>query len=313
MSILCVDDNLPFLTSMVERLEAAGLQVDAVTEPNAALQALTTNPFRYDVVISDMEFPGTLDGEHLVTQIIDFRETRGYDPSPEIVCITGAKSKMTPELLQRMRERGCHYVLKGTDQYFIETQAAMMNLQELRSGRPSFLFVHGAAAGYEWGLTERSRCQVGESVNEVHLLHSGLRRPIKLDPTPRRVFDFLAKRTSRRPYSVEEVANAMALDEFYSYWHGEEATLSSDWVKNNVARIRNALRQAFSETGLPLSPTDVLATEVFEDKGEVRVEGARTNLRKSQVRAVSREDILPFSERSECYRFRGRALVEHIP
>jgi CheY-like chemotaxis protein len=313
MSILCVDDNQPFLISMVERLEVAGYQVDAATSPESALDSLTRNPFRYDVVITDMEFPGTKDGEQLVTEIIAFRETRGYDPAPEIICITGAKSKMTPELLQRMRERGCHYVLKGTDQYFIETQASMTNLQELRSNRPLFLFIHGASAGYSWGLTGHAGCQVGESVNEVHLLHAGLRRPIKMDPTPRRVFDFLAKRTSRRPYSVEEVANAMALDEFYNYWHGDEGTLSSDWVKNNVARIRNALRQAFSDAGLPLIPTDVLATEVFEDQGEVTIDGAHSKLFRSPIRVSSRDDLLPFSERSECYRFRGRALVEHIP
>jgi hypothetical protein len=29
-----------------------------------------------------MEFPGTLDGEHLVTQIIDFYETRDYGHRP---------------------------------------------------------------------------------------------------------------------------------------------------------------------------------------------------------------------------------------
>jgi CheY-like chemotaxis protein len=311
-SVLCVDDNLPFLNSMLERLAVANYAVDGVETPNAAIDAFGRNPFKYDVVITDMEFPSCDDGEQLVAELIELRERRGYDAAPEIICITGARSKMSPGLINRLKERGCHYVLKGTDQYFIETQAAMMRLGQLRGSGPTFLFVHKGSEQYEWDNKGKWGCSVGESVNEVFLLHSGRREKVKMDPTPRRLFDLLAKHTSRRPLSVEEVANSMALDEFYCYWQKNDETVSSESVKNNVRRIRVALDKAFKLIGLPFSSTKVLSTETYEDTTEpsgIDYQPIST----ASIRVADIGSLLPYSERSECYRLRAKAFIEHIP
>lgn len=287
--ILCVDDNAPYLKSMVERLQANNYEVDSTESPIAALSAFKQAPFKYDVVLTDMDFPCGKDGEMLIAELVALREKRGYDPAPEIVCITGARSKMSPELVNRLRDKGCQYVLKGTDQYFIETQAALKRLEEARTKGPTFLFVHAASPEYRWDDKQNWGCVVGESVTEVCLLHSGRRIRIKLGPAPRRLFDFLARRTSTRAFSVEEVANAVSLDDFYSYWEGGNETVTSNSVKTNVNRIRGGLRAAFKAMNLPFKPSEVLSSETYEDTTE------------------------PALEKTRFYRFRARAIVEHVP
>jgi hypothetical protein len=103
------------------------------------------------------------------------------------------------------------------------------------------------------------------------------------------LFDFLARRASLRPFSVEEVANAMSQDDFYSYWEGDDGTLSSNAVKNNVNRIRVALRATFSAAALSVDASKVVSSEIYQDTDE------------------------PLLERTRLYRFKGRAIVEHIP
>ena len=105
MSTLCVDDDSSFLKSIIERLQADNYEVDGADSSNSAIAAFMRDPFRYDVVITDMEFPGGDDGERLVAELIELRERRGYDAAPEIMCITGARSKMNPQLVNRLRER----------------------------------------------------------------------------------------------------------------------------------------------------------------------------------------------------------------
>lgn len=280
-SILCVDDNKAFLQSMGERLRAENYDVDEFDSAEAALAAFQRNPFKYDVVITDVDLQGGDDGEALVTKLIELREIRGYDPSPEIICITGARSKMDAKLVNRIRERGCHYVLKGTDQYYLEIQAAVIRLREMRGKGPQFLFVHSTSEEYAWQNNGKWGCKIGESVNEVFLLHSGARVMINLAPAPRRLFDFFARRTARRPFSLEEVANAVALDEFYSYWETGDETVTSDAIKNNVRRIRMALRVAFKSAKIPIEAERILSTESIDH--------------------------------TDLYRFRGRATVEHVP
>jgi CheY-like chemotaxis protein len=287
--ILCVDDNAVFLQSMVERLQAEHYEVDHADSPGAALTAFKQSPFKYDVVLTDMDFPSGDDGEMLIAELVELREKRGYDPAPEIICITGARSKMDPMLVNRLRDKGCQYVLKGTDQYFIEAQAAMKRLQDVRTKGPIFLFAHAASADYKWDDTQKWGCVVGESVAEVCLLHSGRRINVKLGPAPRRLFDFFARRASMRAFSVEEVANALSLDEFYSYWESGDETVTSNSVKTNVNRIRVALQATFKGMNLPFKPSDVLSSETYEDTTELLLEKTRH------------------------YRFRARAVVEHLP
>lgn len=311
-SILCVDDDKKCLNSIVERLQAEHYDVDGSESANAAIAAFKRNPFKYEVVITDLDMPGGADGEMLLAQLVELRERRGYDPAPEIICLTGAKSKMNPVLINRIRERGCHYVVKGSDQYVIETQAAIMRLRDMRDKGPTFLFVHGAAEKYKWDDKGQWGCQVGESVNEVLLVHSGGRVRAKLAPTPRRLFDFFARRASTRPLSLEEVANNVALDPFYSYWETGDETVSSESIKNNVRRIRTGLQAVFESINVPFKATEVLSTETYEDTSEPAF-GSSQKISRTHLKSTDIKSLLPYSEKTEFYRFKARALVEHVP
>lgn len=313
MTILCVDDNVKFLSSMVERLQVEGFDVDGVSTCESAIAAFIAKPFGYDVVITDMAFPGGEDGEQLVAKLIELRESRGYEAAPEIICITGDERKIRSELVNALRERGCQYVLKGGDQYVVETQAAMMRLQKMRREGPTFLFVHQGSDRYEWDNKAIWSCTPGEVIKEVRLLHSGGRELVDMAPAPRRLFDFLARHTSRRAFSVEEVANSISLDEFYNFWQRHENTDTRDSVKNNVHRIRVALDRVFRKMGSPFESDKVLSTQTYEDTSEpsFRIESQINSSGRIQVAAI--DSLLPYSEKDEWYRVNARVYVEHIP
>lgn len=298
---------------MVERLQLDGHEVDRANSFQSAVDAFTRNQYGYDAVITDIDLRGPEDGEDLASMLIALREKRGYDVAPEIICITGARSKMNSALMNRLRDRGCRYALKGSDQYLIETEAAMTHLKNIRGDGPTFLFVHRGSDNYAWGDTLSWGCNVGETVDQVLLLHPGGRKEIELGPAPRRLFDFLAKHTSRRPLTVEEVANGYALDEFYSYWQSHDKTVSSDSVKNNVLRIRAALDIAFGAIGWFLRGENVLATEKYEDKSEPSLLADLRVDSKTRIRVADIDTLIPHSATIERYRLKARAYVEHIP
>ena len=231
MSILCIDDDRGFLNGMADRIEAAGYYVDRADGYKSALELFKKSPFKYDVVITDLDLgaPGQFDGEQLIHALIELRETRGYDSAPEFICITGADEKRDPRLRNTLQERGCQFVLKGTDQYFLEAEAAMLRLEAIRSAGPTLLFRHHSSPKYQWDDQRKWECAEGEDVEGVYFLQAGRPLPIRLAPTPRRVLDFLARRAWRRAFGVEEAASSMSLSSFYSYWADDSVITVSVW------------------------------------------------------------------------------------
>lgn len=306
-SILCVDDNAGFLSSMVERLQAEDHYVHGVSGPREAIAAFKKDPFKFDLVITDMKFPdGT--GEELVAELISHRETRGYDAGPEIVCLTGTKSMTDSTIAGRVINRGCQYALKGTDQWIIATELALNQLADLRGCGPTFVIIHAASEKYGWDPHGTWRCQVGESVSKISILISGRKEEIKLGDAPRRLLDFFARSATRRAYSLEDTANALSLNEFYNYW--DEDMISTDSVKNNVRRIRVGLDALFKDKSIPLKASDILVTEGYEDHSEP----SRVDLTgRKRIRTADTTSITPYSSKTEFYRLKGKAIVEHVP
>jgi len=84
-------------------------------------------------------------------------------------------------------------------------------------------------------------------------------------------------------------------------------------TRGGARRIRVALDKAFKLIGLPLKATDVLSTETYEDKSEPPVGMNSQLISKAGIKAVAIDSLLPYSERSECYRLKAKAYIEHVP
>lgn len=89
LQILAVDDEVDTLELLKFVLENYGAEVTTVTSVADALAALTTNPNRYDVLLSDIGMP-SLDGYFLIGQVRSLdAETGGQIPA---VALTAYKS-----------------------------------------------------------------------------------------------------------------------------------------------------------------------------------------------------------------------------
>lgn len=270
--VLCVDDESVPRQEMAEDLRREGYEVTAASSPEEALKLILAAPFDYDVVLTDLDFKLTSEqnGIWLAKKLLDHREARGYGPAPEVIGVTG--KMIASDVLNRFLALGGRYVLKGrAESYLVEVAAAVERLSQFRKQGPTIVFVHTSSMKVDSLPRDMAifACAVGESVNSAHLLH-GRPIPIPIDPAPLLVFDYLARRTIRRSLRLEEVANGMAHEEFYSYWMGRtfEHTVSSESVKMNVNRIRKALALAFQSAHLAIDPETVLITESLGSESE---------------------------------------------
>lgn len=265
--ILCVDDEKDVLKDITAVLRQRGYEVESASTSAGAVDLISAHPFRFDAVLTDLDF-GRSDphnGLWLVQQILGVRESRGYDPAPEVIGLTG--KMIDADVLNRLEALGGHYVLKGrAESYLVEIDAAMARLDRFRQQGPTLEFVHTCSTEplrRDEDITSRFGCAVGESINSVNLLHSGIRLRIPIAPAPLLLFDYLARRAVRRPLRLEEIANGMNSEEFYYFWLGREKdhTVSSDSVKMNIRRIRKALDAGFKAASLPITHNSVLTSE----------------------------------------------------
>lgn len=78
--ILYVDDELSIAKLGKRNLESLGYIVESTTNPLQALEMVTTNPDKFDLVITDMAMP-KMAGDQLITEVLKFRPTM-----PTIIC-----------------------------------------------------------------------------------------------------------------------------------------------------------------------------------------------------------------------------------
>ena len=67
LRILCADDNQELVELVAESLQFYGYRVEWVLDGDDAFKAMTTDPEKFDLLITDMEMP-RLDGHELVVQ-----------------------------------------------------------------------------------------------------------------------------------------------------------------------------------------------------------------------------------------------------
>ena len=99
--ILLVDDEDRFRTTMRKMLSGHGLDVTDVDNGQAALNALTAQP--YDVVVLDLRMPG-LDG------VQTLKAMKALHPDLEVIILTGHASM--DDAMAIMQLGGTEYLLK---------------------------------------------------------------------------------------------------------------------------------------------------------------------------------------------------------
>jgi len=118
-------------------------------------------------------------------------------------------------------------------------------------------------------------CTPGEAIVEICLLHRAKKFPLPLSLRLMLLFDYLS-RNRYTSQSASHIAAGLSVDPF-SQEHGAYANarealsknLSRTAVKQQISRLRAALRTAFRRAGLSINPNRVLIAEETEGN-EVR-------------------------------------------
>ncbi len=93
--ILFVDDEESLVNMSKHRLERLGYQVEAMTNPDVALELFRSNPDAFDLVISDMTMP-QMTGDKLAQKLMEIR------PDIPIIISTGFSEKMDEDKAKEM-------------------------------------------------------------------------------------------------------------------------------------------------------------------------------------------------------------------
>lgn len=120
LKVLLVDDEEEFVTTLAERLELRGIQAQAVTDGEIALQMIETDPPR--VVILDVMMPG-LGGLEVLKRI------KAQNPQIHVILLTGRGS--TKEGIEGMQLGAFDYLMKP-----INIEELIKKMQEAIKSHP---------------------------------------------------------------------------------------------------------------------------------------------------------------------------------
>lgn len=127
-SVLLVDDEDRFRTTLAKMLAFEGLEVGAAASGEAALEELKARP--YDVVLLDVRMPGLSGVETL-------REIRKLSPLTEVIVLTGHAS--LEDALEIIRLGGFDYLFKPCpiEDLLAKIESAFEKKQQQeKAGRP---------------------------------------------------------------------------------------------------------------------------------------------------------------------------------
>jgi len=120
LKVLLVDDEEEFVTTLAERLELRGIQAQAVTDGEIALQMIETDPPR--VVILDVMMPG-LGGLEVLKRI------KAQNSQIHVILLTGRGS--TKEGIEGMQLGAFDYLMKP-----INIEELIKKMQEAIKSQP---------------------------------------------------------------------------------------------------------------------------------------------------------------------------------
>jgi len=93
--ILLVDDESAIVEIGCQMLESMGYSVEASTDPIDALSLFQSDPYRFDLVITDMTMPH-MTGDHLAERILSVR------PEIPVILCTGYSENLVDEAVKSM-------------------------------------------------------------------------------------------------------------------------------------------------------------------------------------------------------------------
>ena len=277
-AIMIVDDDDTYTRSLSRVLSKRYFPRSVVEEysPAGALKRLQDTPYLYDVVITDIDFPGSADdGIRLAHKIARWKQTRRFSSAPKVICITSVMELSKVKTLLAARESGSQFSLKEdisvverarVSNLYIEIDLALDVLRKERLGptirldywdsrptpasRPAVPYERIAGACIVDGVTGHLHHL---AINprplfylEYLCLHTRLNRSLSINEIAQRTIDSASsriKRPSTRP--VQE----------RSHKHRDKA------VEMNISRVRTALERALNDAKWPESVDHVLITE----------------------------------------------------
>lgn len=104
LKVLLVDDEQEFVTTLAERLELRGMNVEIATDGEAALSLFETDPPQ--VVVLDVMMPG-LSGMEVLERI------KAIDPKIQVILLTGHGA--TKDGIKGMQLGALDYLIKPID------------------------------------------------------------------------------------------------------------------------------------------------------------------------------------------------------
>jgi hypothetical protein len=139
-----------------------------------------------------------------------------------------------------------------------KAEALLLERSLLVSSGPRFQVVHRFRIS-------GTRCEAGEEVFAILLLHRGREIPLCLSLAPRLLFDYLG-RHRHVGQSASQVAAGMRASSFYRN-HAKNSgqmslrKISRSAIKEYVLRTRRAIEAAIGQTSISLAPSKILVSE----------------------------------------------------
>jgi CheY-like chemotaxis protein len=309
--ILWVDDEDKVRRVTQRVLESVGYEVDAVKTSEEAITLFEREPFGYEVILTDLTLKGSaLDGEQLMEVIFERRDERGYDPAPHIICVTGQPDRQNSATVQRVEEKGGRYVTKGHPNVYLPLIEREVNrIEQLRHQGPTFMVIHALSGKVGTSVIKSGTiCPTGEAVTKILLSVSTEEVDLKLSPTEKLVFDYLARMTQRYPLSLSEVTQGLSENRFYSLWFADGGP-SKENVKKVINTVRNKLMKALTLAKIGLKADDILVSEDISSEDADSDEKISAPHNGKKKRPTDKKKNLKQVQ----YQLRGRFIVRHQP
>lgn len=244
--VLVIDDKAEQRERLSRTLTTYGLIPTAVSDADEALSELDSNHYKYKVAVVDIDLPKK-NGLEILRDVLQWRRDRGFQTTPEIVCITADPKYRNYKTRYVVEMRwNCWYALKGDPQdWLLAVQTAIAWTAVQKELGPTLIirkrmegWSEGTLQRTKYGRTNEKATYGGFEATEA--LING--KPLDLDQRPLQILEYLAwlSGVEHRRISYGELASE--LSKFIRGKKGVE--LDQQNVEKNIGLIRKAIREA---------------------------------------------------------------------
>lgn len=252
-----IEDKKEHQGAIASAFRRLAFNIDFTVDGSSGLEQLKKFEWDYKVVLIDLDLPGR-DGIEVAKDVKYWREERGFNVAPEIICITANRKYMTADIMMEIeRKLGMKYLLKfGFEHATLALEAAAKWVDFQRINGPYILFrKRNPGATTPGGTPERKRLSVehgrsrgeGPDMQYIELTDISInQKHITLPRIESKLFYYIAWYSGRHA--------ALSYDDLmYEFCVFEDRDFSREHIKQCLSRIRNALQKAGCK------PEDVLA------------------------------------------------------